>query len=99
MRRGQTKSNRNSRRRVSPARAILMKKKRQCQIQARGHKEISYLDLGLISNYIGDDCKIIPSRISGVSARMQRRLTLAIKHARHLALLPYTDQHAVEKQQ
>ena len=92
MRRSQ--SSRGPRRRVSPARAILMKKRRQCPIQAQGRKEISYLDLDLISGFIGDDCKIIPSRISGVSARMQRRLTVAIKHARHLALLPYTDQHA-----
>ena len=91
--------NRNVRRRVSPARAILMKKRKRCPLQALGKTEVSYLDLELITNYIGDDCKIIPSRITGISARMQRRLTLAIKHARHLALLPYTDQHMPEKQQ
>ena len=96
MSRGQ--GSKNVRRRVSPARVILMKKKRQCPIQALGRKELSYLDLDLLVKYIGDDCKILPSRVSGVSARMQRRLTIAIKQARHLALLPYTDQHAAEKQ-
>ena len=92
--------NKSNRRRISPTRAILMKKKKACPLQAQGRREVSYLDIDLISSYIGEDCRIIPSRISGVSARMQRRLTVAIKHARHLALLPYTDQHAlVEKQQ
>ncbi|MDE2197176.1 MAG: 30S ribosomal protein S18, partial [Gammaproteobacteria bacterium] len=43
--------------------------------------------------YITETGKIVPSRITGTRAFYQRQLTLAIKRARFLALLPYTDQH------
>ena len=53
--------------------------------------EIDYKDIALLKNYISESGKIVPSRITGTSAKYQRQLALAIKRARFLALLPYTD--------
>lgn len=55
--------------------------------------QLDYKDLGLLKQFLGETGKIVPSRISGASARFQRRLAEEIKHARFLALLPYTDRH------
>lgn len=54
---------------------------------------IDYKDVNLLKNYISETGKIVPSRITGVSARMQRQITAAIKYARLLGLLPYCDSH------
>jgi len=56
-------------------------------------QEVDYKDLDLLRQYITETGKIVPSRITGASARQQRLLAQEIKHARYLALLPYTDQH------
>jgi small subunit ribosomal protein S18 len=56
-------------------------------------KEIDYKDINTLKNYISETYKIVPSRISGTSARYQRQLARAIKRARYLALLPYCDSH------
>ncbi len=55
--------------------------------------EIDYKDLDLLRQYITETGKIVPSRITGASAKHQRLLAQEIKRARYLALLPYTDQH------
>ncbi len=55
--------------------------------------KIDYKDVKLIRSFLTERGKIIPRRITGNSARHQRSLTVAIKRARHLALLPYTSQH------
>ena len=60
---------------------------------SEGIKEIDYKDLELLKQYITETGKIVPSRITGTSARYQRQLAVAIKRARYLALLPYTDAH------
>ncbi len=54
---------------------------------------IDYKDLELLKQYIGETGKIVPSRITGTSARNQRLLAQEVKRARYLSLLPYTDQH------
>jgi small subunit ribosomal protein S18 len=54
---------------------------------------IDYKNLDLLGEYITETGKIVPSRITGVSAKSQRQLTTAIKHARFLALIPYCDAH------
>ena len=54
---------------------------------------IDYKDLDTLKQYIGETGKIMPSRIAGTTAKQQRLLSKAIKRARYLALLPYTDQH------
>ena len=68
-------------------------RKRFCRFTAEGIKEIDYKDLDLLKQYITETGKIVPSRITGTSAKYQRQLATAIKRARYLALLPYTDQH------
>ena len=68
-------------------------RKRYCRFTAEGIKEIDYKDLDLLKDYITETAKIVPSRITGTSARYQRQLARAVKRARYLALLPYTDQH------
>ena len=61
--------------------------------QAQKESDIDYKDLDTLRQFIGETGKIVPSRITGTTARFQRRLALEIKRARFLALLPYTDQH------
>jgi small subunit ribosomal protein S18 len=56
-------------------------------------KLIDYKDLATLKQYITETGKIVPSRITGTKAFYQRQLASAIKRARYLALLPYTDQH------
>ena len=68
-------------------------RKRYCRFTAEGIKEIDYKDLDLLKDYITETGKIVPSRITGTSARYQRQLARAVTRARYLALLPYTDQH------
>ena len=68
-------------------------RKRYCRFTAEGIKEIDYKDLDLLRQYITETGKIVPSRITGTSAKYQRQLATAVKRARYLALLPYTDQH------
>lgn len=70
-----------------------IRKKKFCRFTAEGFTEIDYKDADLLKSYITETGKIIPSRITGTSAKFQRMLTVAIKKARFLALLPYSDQH------
>lgn len=69
------------------------RRRRYCRFTAEGVKEIDYKDINTLKNYISETGKIVPSRISGTSARYQRQLATAIKRARYLALLPYCDAH------
>ena len=54
-------------------------------------RKFDYKDVNTLKQYIGESGKIVPSRITGTKARYQRQLAMAVKHARYLALLPYTD--------
>ncbi|WP_089725656.1 30S ribosomal protein S18 [Candidatus Thiosymbion oneisti] len=69
------------------------RRKRYCHFTAEGITEIDYKDLHLLKSYVSESGKVVPSRITGTSAKYQRQLTQAIKRARYLALLPYTDGH------
>ncbi len=73
--------------------ARYFKRKRFCRFTADGVKEIDYKDLNTLKNYVSENGKIVPSRISGTNARYQRQLSTAIKRARFLALIPYCDAH------
>ncbi len=64
-----------------------------CPFTAENVEEIDYKDIYTLKKYITETCKIVPSRITGVSAKYQRMLAEAIKRARLLALLPFTDSH------
>ena len=68
------------------------RRRRYCKFTAEGIEEIDYKDIGLLRQFITETGKIIPARTTGTSAKYQRQLALAVKRARYLALLPYTDQ-------
>lgn len=69
------------------------RRKKVARSNENGALAIDYKDVGLLKNYISETGKIIPSRITGASARMQRDISGAIKLARFLALMPYCDSH------
>jgi small subunit ribosomal protein S18 len=69
------------------------RRKKFCRFTAEGVKYIDYKDLAKLKGYITETGKIVPSRITGTKSFYQRQLAVAIKRARFLALLPYTDQH------
>jgi len=71
--------------------ARYFQRKRYCRFTAEGVKEIDYKDLDTLKQYISETGKIIPSRITGTKAKYQRQLATAVKRARFLALIPYTD--------
>ncbi len=69
------------------------RRKRSCRFTAEGVDYIDYKDLATLKQYVSENGKIVPSRITGTKARYQRQLSVAVKRARYLALLPYTDKH------
>lgn len=66
-------------------------RKKFCKFSAADANAIDYKDLQMLKSYITESGQIVPSRITGTSAIYQRQLARAIKQARFLALLPYTD--------
>ncbi|NIN59199.1 MAG: 30S ribosomal protein S18 [Xanthomonadales bacterium] len=73
--------------------ARFSRRRKYCRFTAEGVSEIDYKDLNTLKQYVGETGKIVPSRITGTKARYQRQLATAVKRARYLALLPYTDNH------
>jgi len=69
------------------------RRRRYCRFTVAGVKEIDYKDLNTLKEYITETGKIVPSRITGTKSRYQRQLATAIKRARYLALIPYSDSH------
>lgn len=69
------------------------RRRKYCRFTAEGIEEIDYKDLEILKAYISETGKIVPSRITGTKAKYQRQLAKAIKRARYLALIPYTDGH------
>jgi len=70
------------------------RRRRYCRFTAEGIKEIDYKDINTLKGYITETGKIVPSRITGTKSKYQRQLSRAIKRARYLALLPYSDTHS-----
>jgi len=73
--------------------ARFFRRRKFCRFTAEDVKEIDFKDLNTLKAYISETGKIVPSRLTGTKARYQRQLATAIKRARFLALLPYTDSH------
>jgi len=71
----------------------LYKRRRYCRFSAEGIKEVDYKDVDLLKDFITENGKLIPARVTGTKAIYQRQLNIAVKRARFLALLPYTDKH------
>ena len=73
--------------------ARFFRRRKFCKFTAEGIDYIDYKDLDILKEYISETGKIVPSRITGTKAQYQRQLATAIKRARFLALVPYTDSH------
>lgn len=71
------------------AKQVFFKRKKLCPFSGEEGLKIDYKDVKMLSRYISEKGKIIPSRITAVSAKKQRELSKAIKRARYLALIPY----------
>ena len=84
-----SKDNRKKR----PSQSALFKRKKFCRFTAENVEQIDYKDIDVLKDFITENGKIIPARLTGTKARYQRQLTTAIKRARFLALLPFTDNH------
>ena len=65
------------------------KRRKQCPFTAAGIEDIDFKDIDTLLKFITERGKILPRRITGVSAKHQKRLATAIKRARHMALLPF----------
>ena len=78
--------------------ARYFRRRKFCRFTAENVVEIDYKDIATLKNYISESGKIVPSRITGTRAKYQRQLARAIKRARYLALLPYSDaQHTEDR--
>ncbi len=73
--------------------AAYFRRKKFCAFKGSDAKKIDYKDTDTLKDYIMESGRIVPSRITGTSAKYQRQLSSAIKLARFLALLPYCDNH------
>ena len=73
--------------------ARFFRRRKFCRFTAEGVTQIDYKDLDTLKGYVTETGKIVPSRITGTRAKYQRQLSTAIKRARYMALLQYTDQH------
>ncbi|MDR2872492.1 MAG: 30S ribosomal protein S18 [Xanthomonadaceae bacterium] len=71
------------------------RRRKFCKFTAEGVNEIDYKDLHTLRQYLTENSKIVPSRITGTKSKYQRQLADAVKRARFLALIPYTDNHDV----
>ncbi len=76
-----------------PGQTALFKRKKVCRFTAEKIEWIDYKDVEVLRDFINDNGKVMPARITGTRARYQRQLSAAIERARFLALLPYTDRH------
>ena len=68
----------------------MRRRKKVCVFCADANKAIDYKDVHLLKRYVSERGKILPRRITGNCAKHQRALTVAIKRARHISLMPYT---------
>ncbi len=71
----------------------LFKRKKFCRFTAEGVETIDYKDIDTLRDFLTDQNKVMPARLTGTKSHYQRQLDTAIKRARFLALLPYSDNH------
>ncbi|CAL4043718.1 30S ribosomal protein S18 [Buchnera aphidicola (Takecallis arundicolens)] len=69
------------------------RRRKFCRFTADNVIRIDYKDISTLKHYITENSKIVPSRITGTRSKYQKQLSRAIKCARYLALISYTDQH------
>jgi len=85
-------TNKKDDKKKGPSRS-LFKRRKFCRFTADKIAEVDYKDLSILKEMISENGRVIPARITGTKTRFQRQLGTAIKRARFLALLPYTDLH------
>ncbi|MDH3608737.1 MAG: 30S ribosomal protein S18 [Gammaproteobacteria bacterium] len=73
--------------------AHYFRRRRYCRFTEEGIEEVDYKDIAILNDFITETGKIVPSRVTGTKAKYQRQLSTAIKRARYIALLPYSDRH------
>ena len=71
----------------------MFKRRKFCRFSAEKIEYVDYKDVDILKDFITENGKIMPARITGTKTRFQRQLSTAIKRARFLALMPYTDLH------
>ena len=71
----------------------LFKRKKFCRFTAAGVEQVDYKDVDTLKDFVQENGRIMPARLTGTKAHYQRQVDTAIKRARYLALLPYTDLH------
>ena len=69
--------------------AVDIKKKKYCRFKKSGIKYIDYKDANFLVKFVNEQGKILPRRLTGTSLKYQKKVSKAIKRARHLAILPY----------
>lgn len=69
--------------------AVDIKKKKYCRFKKAGIKYIDYKDANFLLKFVNEQGKILPRRLTGTSVKYQRKVSRAIKRARHLSLMPY----------
>jgi small subunit ribosomal protein S18 len=74
---------------MNPARRPFFRRRKTCPFSASNAPKIDYKDVKLLQRFISERGKMVPSRITAVSAKKQRALARAIKRARYIGLLPY----------
>jgi len=74
---------------LTPLNIDTSKKKKYCMFQKSGIKYVDYKDPDFLMRFINEQGKILPRRLTGTSLKYQRKVAVAVKRARHLALMPY----------
>ncbi len=74
----------------SPSKKLFFRRKKVCPFSQPEGPTVDYKDVKLLGKFLSERWRIMPRRISGVSAKHQRELSVAVKRARFLALIPYT---------
>ena len=74
---------------LTPLNIDTNKKKKYCMFQKSGIKYVDYKDSDFLMRFINEQGKILPRRLTGTSLKYQRKVAVAVKRARHLALMPY----------
>ena len=70
--------------------SVEVKKEKYCRFQRSGIKYIDYKDPEFLIKFLNEQGKLLPRRLTGTSLKFQRKVSQAIKRARHLAIMPYT---------
>ena len=83
------KGNQGEIRYLTPLDIATKDKKKYCRFKRYGIKYIDYKDPDFLLKFINEQGKILPRRLTGTSLKFQRKISVAVKRARHLALLPY----------